>query len=79
MKNVVPSPEGGPTKVKLKVRLNVHGVFNASNPQLVEKLAVQGDTEPEPMDTNETKKDQSEQKSEEQLQVGCKVVARIGG
>ena len=62
--------------MKLKVRLNIHGIFNASNPQLVEKLTVQGeqDPDPEPMDTNEVKKDENEQKVDAQPQVGSRCI-----
>ena len=70
VKNVVPTPEGGSSKVKLKVRLNIHGIFNASNAQLVEKLPAtaepeaeaEAEAETELMDTSEGKKNGNEQK-----------------
>ena len=66
VKNVVPTPEGGSSKVKLKVRLNIHGIFNASNAQLVEILPAtaepEAEAETELMDTSEGKKNGNEQK-----------------
>ena len=34
---VRPTAEGGPQKVKVKVRVNPNGVFNVSNASLIEK------------------------------------------
>jgi len=36
--NVVPNSEGTASKVKVKVRINLHGVFSISQASLVEKV-----------------------------------------
>jgi hypothetical protein len=46
---VVPSPEGNSSKIKVKLRMDVHGIFTVSGAQLVEKVL--SDPEPEPMET----------------------------
>jgi len=50
IKDVVPSKEGESSKVKVKVRLDIHGVLNVVNASLVEKLAVAPDPEEESME-----------------------------
>lgn len=50
IKDVVPSKEGESSKVKVKVRLDIHGVLNVVNASLVEKLAVAQEPEVESME-----------------------------
>uniref|UniRef100_A0A8C4GMZ1 Heat shock protein 4a n=1 Tax=Dicentrarchus labrax TaxID=13489 RepID=A0A8C4GMZ1_DICLA len=52
IKNVVPQASGESAKVKVKVRVNVHGVFSVSNASLVEVLKTA--EEEEPMETDQT-------------------------
>ncbi|XP_031563495.1 heat shock 70 kDa protein 4-like isoform X2 [Actinia tenebrosa] len=47
--NVVPSQEGSSSKIKVKVNMDVHGIFNVSGAQLVEKIECE--PEPEAMET----------------------------
>uniref|UniRef100_A0A8C1G1C1 Heat shock 70 kDa protein 4L-like n=1 Tax=Cyprinus carpio TaxID=7962 RepID=A0A8C1G1C1_CYPCA len=51
IQNVMPQPDGGSSKVKVKVRVNMHGIFSVSSASLIEKQKgeaedVQMDTEP---------------------------------
>ena len=48
--DVVPNKEGESSKIKVKVRLNIHGILNVVNASLVEKLAVVPDPEEESME-----------------------------
>lgn len=51
IQKVVPQPSGESAKVKVKVRVNVHGVFSVSSASLVEVIkAVEGE-EPMEMDS----------------------------
>ena len=50
IKDVVPSKEGESSKIKVKVRLDIHGVLNVVNASLVEKLAVAPEPEQESME-----------------------------
>ena len=50
IKDVVPSKEGESSKVKVKVRLDIHGILNVVNASLVEKLAVAQEPEVESME-----------------------------
>ena len=50
IKDVVPNKEGESSKIKVKVRLNIHGVLNVVNASLVEKLAAVPEAEPEKME-----------------------------
>ncbi|XP_001641799.2 97 kDa heat shock protein [Nematostella vectensis] len=48
VKNVVPTAEGDVSKVKVKIRMDVHGIFNVAGASLVEKVK---EAEPEAMET----------------------------
>ncbi|XP_069366533.1 heat shock 70 kDa protein 4a isoform X2 [Paralichthys olivaceus] len=56
IQNVVPQASGESAKVKVKVRVNVHGVFSVSSASLVEVVkTVEGE---EPMETDQTVKEE---------------------
>ncbi|TMS14610.1 Heat shock 70 kDa protein 4 [Larimichthys crocea] len=65
IQNVVPQASGESAKVKVKVRVNVHGVFSVSSASLVEVVkTAEGE---EPMETDQTNKmqvDQEDQKAQ---------------
>ncbi|CAL8365654.1 unnamed protein product [Lota lota] len=69
VRNVVPQASGECAKVKVKVRVNVHGVFSVSSASLVELLKPVEGEEPMDMDhapkedKNKMQVDQEEQKS----------------
>lgn len=46
----MPSKEGESSKIKVKVRLDIHGVLNVVNATLVEKLATASEPEAESME-----------------------------
>lgn len=51
IQKVVPQPSGESAKVKVKVRVNVHGVFSVSSATLVEVVKSAEGEEPMEMDT----------------------------
>ncbi|CAM9330362.1 unnamed protein product [Lampetra planeri] len=56
IKNVVPQASGESAKIKVKVRVNMHGVFSVSSASLVEVVkAVEGE---EPMETDQVVKEE---------------------
>ncbi|XP_056430906.1 heat shock 70 kDa protein 4 isoform X2 [Hyla sarda] len=61
VQKVVPQADGSSSKVKVKVRVNVHGIFSVSSASLVEVHKT--DDSEEPMETDQTLKD------EEKMQV----------
>lgn len=52
IQNVVPQATGESSKVKVKVRMNIHGIFSVSSASLVEVL--KSEESEEPMDTEQT-------------------------
>ena len=50
IKDVVPNKEGESSKIKVKVRLNIHGILNVVNASLVEKLPAVAEPEVESME-----------------------------
>ena len=46
VKDVVPAPTGEPSKLKVKVRVNTHGIFGVMNAYIVEKTIVEEPTPP---------------------------------
>ncbi|MGH0132197.1 UNVERIFIED_CONTAM: hypothetical protein FKN15_066436, partial [Acipenser sinensis] len=62
VQSVVPQPNGESSKVKVKVRVNVHGIFSVSNASLIERQKGEGEEvamETELTSQNETKEEQS--------------------
>ncbi|XP_054845640.1 heat shock 70 kDa protein 4L [Eublepharis macularius] len=59
IQNVGPQHDGDNSKVKVKVRVNVHGIFSVANASIIEKQNVEGDASDVPMDTELSCKDQS--------------------
>lgn len=64
IQKVVPQATGESSKVKVKVRMNVHGIFSVSSASLVE--VQKSDDNEEPMET-----EQPSEKEEEVLQCWC--------
>ncbi|XP_062992441.1 heat shock 70 kDa protein 4L [Elgaria multicarinata webbii] len=59
IQNVGPQHDGDNSKVKVKVRVNVHGIFSVANASVIEKQSTDGDPNDEPMDTELSCKNQS--------------------
>lgn len=57
---VKPLPDGGNQKVKVKVRINLNGVFTISSASLIEKQEIEEDV---PMEVDEQKADSAAEKS----------------
>ncbi|XP_062514689.1 heat shock 70 kDa protein 4-like [Corticium candelabrum] len=51
VKNVVPTAEGESSKVKLRAKLDIHGIFKVMKAELYEKLPPEPEPEPEKMET----------------------------
>ena len=51
MDKVQPQPNGENSKVKVKLRINVHGIFSVSSASMVEKVQEVDARKEEPMDT----------------------------
>ena len=50
---VVPQANGESSKVKVKVRVNIHGMFNVASASMVEKQeAAEEESKEEPMEVN---------------------------
>uniref|UniRef100_A0AAQ5YI09 Heat shock protein 4a n=1 Tax=Amphiprion ocellaris TaxID=80972 RepID=A0AAQ5YI09_AMPOC len=72
IQNVVPQPSGESAKVKVKVRVNVHGVFSVSSASLVEVVkTAEGE---EPMETDQAVKEEENKmqvdQEDQKLQAG---------
>ncbi|XP_009976344.1 PREDICTED: heat shock 70 kDa protein 4L isoform X4 [Tauraco erythrolophus] len=51
IQNVGPQHDGDNSKVKVKVRVNIHGLFSVANASIIEKQNIEGDHNDTPMDT----------------------------
>ncbi|XP_069711314.1 heat shock 70 kDa protein 4L isoform X3 [Phaenicophaeus curvirostris] len=58
IQNVGPQHDGENSKVKVKVRVNIHGLFSVANASIIEKQNVEGDHNDTPMDTESSSKNQ---------------------
>ncbi|XP_010075292.1 PREDICTED: heat shock 70 kDa protein 4L isoform X4 [Pterocles gutturalis] len=58
IQNVGPQHDGDNSKVKVKVRVNIHGVFSVANASIIEKQNIEGDHNDTPMDTESSSKNQ---------------------
>ncbi|KAJ7326971.1 hypothetical protein JRQ81_016730 [Phrynocephalus forsythii] len=59
IQNVGPQHDGDNSKVKVKVRVNIHGIFSVANASIIEKQNADGDPSDVPMDTELSCKNQS--------------------
>ncbi|XP_007258636.3 heat shock 70 kDa protein 4b [Astyanax mexicanus] len=67
IQKVVPQATGESSKVKVKVRINIHGIFSVSSASLVElQKPEEGE---EPMDTEQTSSPTAEKEEENKMQV----------
>lgn len=67
IQKVVPQPSGESAKVKVKVRVNVHGVFSISSASLVEVIKPTEGEEPMETDTS-AKEDESKMQTDQEVQ-----------
>ncbi|XP_075564828.1 heat shock 70 kDa protein 4L isoform X5 [Pelecanus crispus] len=56
IQNVGPQHDGDNSKVKVKVRVNIHGLFSVANASIIEKQNIEGDHNDMPMDTESSTK-----------------------
>ncbi|XP_067386332.1 heat shock 70 kDa protein 4L [Emydura macquarii macquarii] len=69
IQNVGPQYDGDNSKVKVKVRVNVHGIFSVANASIIEKQNVEGDHSDVPMDTESSCKNQGKDDELDKMQV----------
>lgn len=58
VQNVGPQHDGDSSKVKVKVRVNIHGLFSVANASIIERQNIEGDHNDTPMDTESSTKNQ---------------------
>lgn len=66
VQKVVPQADGSSSKVKVKVRVNVHGIFSVSSASLVE--VHKSDDSEEPMETDQALKDEEKMQVDQEEQ-----------
>ena len=71
IKDVVPSKEGESSKIKVKVRLDIHGVLKVVNASLVEKLAVAPEPEEESMEVEGQDEKARQKRHSHQAKILC--------
>ncbi|KAF3818646.1 hypothetical protein GH733_012063 [Mirounga leonina] len=59
IQNVFPQSDGDSSKVKVKVRVNIHGIFSVASASVIEKQNVEGDHSDAPMETETSFKNES--------------------
>ncbi|NXT73508.1 HS74L protein, partial [Zapornia atra] len=69
IQNVGPQHDGDNSKVKVKVRVNIHGLFSVANASIIEKQNIEGDQSDTPMDTESSSKNQGRDDELDKMQV----------
>ncbi|XP_027312573.2 heat shock 70 kDa protein 4L [Anas platyrhynchos] len=69
IQNVGPQHDGDNSKVKVKVRVNIHGLFSVANASIIEKQNIVGDHNDTPMDTESSSKNQGRDDELDKMQV----------
>ncbi|XP_010562802.1 PREDICTED: heat shock 70 kDa protein 4L isoform X3 [Haliaeetus leucocephalus] len=69
IQNVGPQHDGDNSKVKVKVRVNIHGLFSVANASIIEKQNIEGDHNDTPMDTESSSKNQGRDDELDKMQV----------
>uniref|UniRef100_A0A8C9BCA1 Heat shock 70 kDa protein 4L n=1 Tax=Phocoena sinus TaxID=42100 RepID=A0A8C9BCA1_PHOSS len=59
IQNVFPQSDGDSSKVKVKVRINIHGIFSVASASVIEKQNIEGDHSDVPMETETSFKNES--------------------
>uniref|UniRef100_A0A452S2K2 Heat shock 70 kDa protein 4L n=1 Tax=Ursus americanus TaxID=9643 RepID=A0A452S2K2_URSAM len=63
IQNVFPQSDGDSSKVKVKVRVNIHGIFSVASASVIEKQNVEGDHSDAAMETEASFKNESKDDS----------------
>ncbi|XP_041048134.1 heat shock 70 kDa protein 4L [Carcharodon carcharias] len=66
IQNVVPQNDGESSKIKVKVRVNIHGIFNVSSASLIEKPRPEVGQEDVPMETGHSSRGTANAKMDDQ-------------
>lgn len=59
IQNVFPQSDGDSSKVKVKVRVNIHGIFSVASASVIEKQNLEGDHSDAPMETDTSFKNEN--------------------
>ncbi|XP_069349292.1 heat shock 70 kDa protein 4L isoform X1 [Eulemur rufifrons] len=59
IQNVFPQSDGDSAKVKVKVRVNIHGIFSVASASVIEKQNLEGDHSDTPMETETSFKNEN--------------------
>lgn len=59
IQNVFPQSDGDSSKVKVKVRVNIHGIFSVASASVIEKQNLEGDHSDAPMETETSFKNEN--------------------
>uniref|UniRef100_A0A669QLA1 Heat shock protein family A (Hsp70) member 4 like n=1 Tax=Phasianus colchicus TaxID=9054 RepID=A0A669QLA1_PHACC len=76
IQNVGPQHDGDNSKVKVKVRVNIHGLFSVANASIIERQNIDGDNNDAPMDTESSSKNQGREDELDKMQVDQDEVAQ---
>lgn len=71
IQKVVPQASGESSKVKVKVRVNIHGIFSVSSASLVE--VQKSDETEEPMETEQV----NDKEEQVHVSTSCSIINRI--
>ncbi|NXA51894.1 HS74L protein, partial [Nothocercus julius] len=69
IQNVVPQHDGDNSKVKVKVRVNIHGLFSVASASVIERQNIDGDHNDTPMDTESSSKNQGRDDELDKMQI----------
>ncbi|XP_014805418.1 PREDICTED: heat shock 70 kDa protein 4L isoform X1 [Calidris pugnax] len=69
IQNVGPQHDGDNSKVKVKVRVNIHGLFSVASASVIEKQNIEGEQNDTPMDTESSTKNQGRDDELDKMQV----------
>ena len=75
VKNVTPTKDGESSKIKVKIRMDIHGIFYVSKAQMIEKIP--SDDESELMETQPATTAESSDKNNADAQNGTKDGAQV--
>ena len=63
VKNVTPTKEGESSKIKVKIRMDIHGIFYVSKAQMIEKIPSDDEGGNEPMETQPAAETENSEKN----------------
>ena len=77
MKNVTPTKDGESSKIKVKIRMDIHGIFYVSKAQMIEKLPSDDESGGEAMETQPAVEAENNESNGEDAKNGVKDGAQV--